>query len=494
MKLVPIESVSPATYNPRTTDPARLELIQLSLRKLGFLLPIYATQDSEILSGHQRQLAAGRMGVTHVPLVETPSMALEKRRSVNLLFNRATNDLTETDSTFSVSKELMDSNLHELAAELPDKVLNSEEFYPCMKAQSLPIGPVLNVNSGWSDHAAAVSGALYRMGFFLPIVVDPDFVVVNGLGRLKFFAEQDIAMANFIQVSYQEAAFARLMLNRLTMDFDVHGRFADQVRFNNFRRARQRLTDAVGTGYAFLTKTRSLAKLEDRKRFIAAHGRELLDFGAGLRADADHVRQHGVSVDCFEPFVNDGHDNVDADLSRQVTREFLAVVATRKQWSSVFLNFVLNSIPFDQDRRHVLTLVASLSKSSNVFVSTKSWTHPDSLRVRRGSTTGTASTIGFPLEFEPNLIMSELGKKFRTQKFFLPDEFVELLSEYWGFVKLLEAGNYLRAVCRDPKPIPPAQLSAAVEFEFDLPYPDGSRMGLVPEARAAFQAYTGLLE
>jgi len=34
--------------------------------------------------------------------------------------------------------------------------------------------------------------------------------------------------------------------------------------------------------------------------------------------------------------------------------------------------------------------------------------------------------------------------------------------------------------------VEPEQLRAALEFEFDLPYPDGSRLGLVAEAKAAF--------
>lgn len=41
MKLVPIDSIRPSTYNPRQSDPRRLDLIELSLRKLGFIHPIF---------------------------------------------------------------------------------------------------------------------------------------------------------------------------------------------------------------------------------------------------------------------------------------------------------------------------------------------------------------------------------------------------------------------------------------------------------------------
>ena len=40
IKLVPIDAVQASEYNPRRNDEKRLALTELSLRKLGFLLPI----------------------------------------------------------------------------------------------------------------------------------------------------------------------------------------------------------------------------------------------------------------------------------------------------------------------------------------------------------------------------------------------------------------------------------------------------------------------
>lgn len=38
----------------------------------------------------------------------------------------------------------------------------------------------------------------------------------------------------------------------------------------------------------------------------------------------------------------------------------------------------------------------------------------------------------------------------------------------------------------------PAALAAALDFEFELPYPDGSRMGLSQRAREAFEHRLGI--
>ena len=40
--------------------------------------------------------------------------------------------------------------------------------------------------------------------------------------------------------------------------------------------------------------------------------------------------------------------------------------------------------------------------------------------------------------------------------------------------------------------IDPAALAAALDFEFELPYPDGTRMGLSQRARDAFEHRLGI--
>lgn len=85
IKLVPIDAVRASEYNPRRNDEKRLALTELSLRKLGFLLPIYADESGEILSGHQRHLVASRMGFRQIPVEYVSGKTLGERRAVNVL-------------------------------------------------------------------------------------------------------------------------------------------------------------------------------------------------------------------------------------------------------------------------------------------------------------------------------------------------------------------------------------------------------------------------
>lgn len=86
IKLVPITDVKASEYNPRKNDEKRLALTEMSLRKLGFLLPIYADTSGEILSGHQRHLVATRIGFTRIPVQYVNNMDLNERKTVNILF------------------------------------------------------------------------------------------------------------------------------------------------------------------------------------------------------------------------------------------------------------------------------------------------------------------------------------------------------------------------------------------------------------------------
>lgn len=87
MKLIDIDKLNPSTYNPRIADSERLNLIELSLKKLGFVLPLFATNEGEIISGHQRHYVAKKMGLKKVPVEFIGNnISLKDRKNINILF------------------------------------------------------------------------------------------------------------------------------------------------------------------------------------------------------------------------------------------------------------------------------------------------------------------------------------------------------------------------------------------------------------------------
>ena len=99
------------------------------------------------------------------------------------------------------------------------------------------------------------------------------------------------------KASSAEAAFARVMLNLLSMDFDLHTRYADVLRHNSCRRARN-VRQHLGIGMLL-----PLGIRESRTQFDVSNPRNfqrwsdkfpgpVLDFGAGLMEDVALLRRH----------------------------------------------------------------------------------------------------------------------------------------------------------------------------------------------------------
>lgn len=230
-----LNSLSPASYNPRSVDPKRLDLVRLSLQKLGWLIPVYATKSGQILSGHQRTTVARDLGYQEVPVVRLPDYPDNERKAINILFNCATNDFDLDFNTKDLARDLLNSSLADDADSISDWPLDN---FPCMNVEELSIEPLLKVNTGrWIPHALNVSKSLWAHKIILPVIIDPEGNVINGIGRLQMFSDKRKSSGFFVKVPADRADFARSMLNLLSMDFDIHTKYADVLRFNSFRRA-----------------------------------------------------------------------------------------------------------------------------------------------------------------------------------------------------------------------------------------------------------------
>lgn len=105
-RMVGVEEVNDAVYNPRDMTPQAFQKLKDSLRELGFLEPIVVNADTMVLvGGHQRRRAWIELGGTEMPaaLCEFPSDAVEK--TANIALNNA-----EMTGTYNKSKlvELLD--------------------------------------------------------------------------------------------------------------------------------------------------------------------------------------------------------------------------------------------------------------------------------------------------------------------------------------------------------------------------------------------------
>ncbi|HZA21125.1 MAG TPA: ParB/Srx family N-terminal domain-containing protein, partial [Dehalococcoidia bacterium] len=85
---VPISELRPDPANPRRISDQELESLTRSIREFGFVQPVVARrEDKTIIGGHQRLIAARRLGLKQVPVVFL-DLSSEQARLLNLGLNR----------------------------------------------------------------------------------------------------------------------------------------------------------------------------------------------------------------------------------------------------------------------------------------------------------------------------------------------------------------------------------------------------------------------
>ena len=476
--------------NPRQRDSERFDLVVLSLRKFGFLLPLYARNDRLLLSGHQRTDAAARLGWS-VP-VHIVTRNIRDTAGLNLTFNRATNDFTLTE----VQHDRMDTvALRQLLEALPD----ADDPYPCLKPEQVEVAPLLAANIvRFNRYACNAARQLSEHGIRMPIVIDEDGAVLNGIGRLQYASERGETTIAAVIVSRCKGTAIRRVMNGLSMDFRLNDGFKDALRTNAFRRARQR-RKALGSGYLFPLNNGGKERCKDfsitanAERLKATFGNRILDFGCGHGDEARMLRKIGIGVTTFEPFRSTG-GVPSRKQGRYSASSFLREVQSGRRFTSILLSSVLNSVPFDADRRHILTICAALcGPQTTLFAAARSRHDPNWVEASQGIGLGrtAARSARFVLLDEPGMSVSELNANPKVQRYFQPSEFRSLFEDLFEDVSIGLHINNVTATCRRPKPINLDQLRQALSFEFDLPYPEG-RMGFADKALSAFSERLGV--
>jgi DNA modification methylase len=88
IEAVPIDLLRPDPANPRWIGQEELDSLERSIRRFGFVAPILARkEDRTVIGGHQRLVAARRLGLTTVPVTYL-DLSTEQARLLNLALNK----------------------------------------------------------------------------------------------------------------------------------------------------------------------------------------------------------------------------------------------------------------------------------------------------------------------------------------------------------------------------------------------------------------------
>ncbi len=96
VQYVPIETLKPAEYNPRTHDDIAKKKLQESITKFGLVDPILVnsavSRRNTVIGGHFRLEVAKSLGIKTVPVVYLNIQDIEREKELNLRLNRNTGE------------------------------------------------------------------------------------------------------------------------------------------------------------------------------------------------------------------------------------------------------------------------------------------------------------------------------------------------------------------------------------------------------------------
>lgn len=93
---------------------------------------------------------------------------------------------------------------------------------------------------------------------------------------------------------------------------------------------------------------------------------------------------------------------------------------------------------------------------------------------------------------EPGVQIGDIANAPKVQKFYAPEEWRALMDRFFGQVKSGHSDGMMTAIYRKALHVRPQDLAVSLRFEFNLPYPDGKRLGLARQALAAFSRRLGI--
>lgn len=83
-----VEALIPYAKNPRTHSDAQIAQIAASIAEFGWTSPILVDGDNGVIAGHGRLLAARRLGMTDVPVIELAHLDAAQKRALIINDNR----------------------------------------------------------------------------------------------------------------------------------------------------------------------------------------------------------------------------------------------------------------------------------------------------------------------------------------------------------------------------------------------------------------------
>lgn len=114
-KTLPVADLVPYARNSRTHSPQQVDKIAASIREFGFLNPIIVDADNGIVAGHGRVMAAQKLGLASLPVIEAAHLTEAQKRAYVIADNRLALDAGWDNELLKIELQDLDAEGFDLS-------------------------------------------------------------------------------------------------------------------------------------------------------------------------------------------------------------------------------------------------------------------------------------------------------------------------------------------------------------------------------------------
>ena len=158
IKQVAVTALIPYAKNSRTHDDAQIAQIAASIKEFGWTNPILVDGDKGIIAGHGRLMAARKLGMTEVPVIELKDLTPTQKKAYIIADNRLALNAGWDDQLLTIelnelladkfSLDLLGFNADELNALLNPVEIN-EGLVDEDEVPEAPLEPITKLGDVW---------------------------------------------------------------------------------------------------------------------------------------------------------------------------------------------------------------------------------------------------------------------------------------------------------------------------------------------------------
>lgn len=464
----PIAQLNPAPYNPRHIDDASILRLRSSIRTLGLIKPVIATETGTLLAGHQRTKSMTAEGLTHCPAFVLPNLSIQDEIRFNQLHNASDFEFGEGNFTIPPQEQagcFVDINPDDIQGPLITR----------HAAKRNEILRLLTKHGEWGSIVATQSGEvlvskLYANACRILQIPCKAYIVPDS---------QKADVLHFFGQTY--GVFSYEHLEKTTW-----GQSLAQM---------YRLRGQTQGGHSRLYEALIIPRLKKSMR--------ILDFGAGQMDYVKMLKEKGFNIRGVEFYYRNG-DKLAVTSANRYIDQLCEDLATNGRYDTVICDSVLNSVDSIQAEKDVLLCLSAFCKPGGmIFFSGRSRYPEEYVEERTKSQLDNQRRVNF---IDANGFTAIYSRGvWRYQKFHYADEVRELTSKYFGSHTLYEPSSNLGGASRvvpigkemvegawqivvphKEKELPREALVPSLEREFNLPLPGDRRFGRSQDIVRAF--------